>query len=341
MGRLRSVFARAGVATRYMAVPPHEVAAPGGHARQSARFVAAATDLLETAAVACLGRAGLAASDVDAIVAVSTTGIATPSLDAHLMDRMPFRADVLRTPVFGLGCAGGVSGLARAADMARALPGRRVLLLVVELCSLTFRPADRSPGNIVATALFGDGAAAVLVEADADAGAPEPVPHGWRIGPGGEHRWARSLDVMGWRVEDDGLGVVFSPAIPALVREKLGEAADLFLARQGLTRDALAGLLCHPGGAKVLDALAAVFPGASSQPAGLALAGDVLRTCGNMSAATVLFVLERAATVAAPGPHLMLALGPGFTASFLLLAPTAGGRSSGAGLEVSGMRSRT
>jgi len=222
---------------------------------------------------------------------------------------LPVRRDVQRLPIFGLGCAGGVLGLARAAAMARAEPGSRVLCLVVELCGLTFRSRDVSKSNVIATALFGDGAAAVLLTSDPRAAGPA-------ITGCGEHTWPATLDVMGWRVEDDGFGVLFSRDIPTIVRDRFGAAVDAFLARQGLGRGDLDGVLCHPGGAKVLDALEAVF----GQPAGhMTDAREVLRAYGNMSAATVLFVLDRAWRRGLHGRHLLSSLGPGFTAAFALI----------------------
>ncbi|MEX2009253.1 MAG: 3-oxoacyl-[acyl-carrier-protein] synthase III C-terminal domain-containing protein, partial [Dongiaceae bacterium] len=255
----------------------------------------------------CLGRAGVGVDKIDCIVAVSTTGIATPSLDALLMERLSLRRDIRRLPVFGLGCAGGVIGLSHAAALARAAPEARVLFLVVELCGLTFRHGDQSNGNIVATALFGDGAAAALIGCDGD---------GPALGPGGAHTWPGSLDVMGWRVADDGLGVLFSRDIPSLVRTEFRAAAEAFLERHGLTLADIDRLVCHPGGAKVLDALEQTF----GQTRGtMTEARSVLRDYGNMSAATVLFVLERALANGADGRLLLSALGPGFTAGFQIL----------------------
>jgi alkylresorcinol/alkylpyrone synthase len=246
---------------------------------------------------------------------VSTTGIATPSLDALLLDRLPFRRDVARLPIFGLGCAGGVLGLARAAQLARAAPGMRVLFLVVDLCALTFRKIDQSKSNVVAAALFGDGAAAALVGPGLNGDAGEPV-----IAASGEYTWPDSLGVMGWHVEDDGLGVLFSRDIPTLVRGQFRPALDQFLAKQGQTIADIDAFVCHPGGAKVVTA----FEEALELPQGeLWPAREVLRDYGNMSAPTVLFVLERMLPARA-GRYLMSALGPGFTAAFLTLetAPT-------------------
>jgi len=307
--RLMPVYANAAIETRYSCVPLEWYMADHGFAERNSLYLKHATDLLERAAADCLGKAGLAPADIDTLVTVSTTGIATPSLDALLMERMPFRRDTQRLPIFGLGCAGGVLGLSRAAALAQATPGSRVLFLVVELCALTFRRGDRSASNIIATALFGDGAAAAVVGSDDAASGPA-------ITAWGEHTWPDSLGIMGWDVADDGLGVVFSRDIPALVRDELRQAAETYLATQGLTLDQIDSFVCHPGGAKVIDALEDAY----GVPQGsLAHTRDVLRDYGNMSAATVLFVLERTLASSGARRHLMSSLGPGFTAGFLTL----------------------
>lgn len=306
---LLPIFENAGIGTRYSCVPLEWYLEPVGWKARNALYLDSALDLIERVTRDCLEQAGVPADQVDAIVCVSTTGLSTPSLDARLMDRLAFREDVQRLPVFGLGCGGGVIGLARAAALAKAAPGSRVLLIVVELCGLTFRPADHSRSNIVATALFGDGAAAVLLSADPEARAPE-------VSLWGEHRWPDSLDVMGWRMEDDGFGVLFSRDIPTLIRERFAEATDRFLARHELTRADLAGYVCHPGGAKVVAALEEVL---DLEPGALVRAREVLHDYGNMSAASVLFVLQK---VLADQPHgrlLVSSLGPGFSAAFLVL----------------------
>jgi alkylresorcinol/alkylpyrone synthase len=325
--RLLPAFANAGIATRYSCVPLDWYERPHSWAERNRLYIDNALDLLDQAATDSLARAGLSPAEIDAVVTVSTTGIATPSLDARLVDRLGLRPDVVRLPIFGLGCAGGVLGLARAAALARALPearalpgaratpGARVLLLVVELCALTFRRADQSKSNIIAAALFGDGAAAAIIGPADGAGGLLAV------AASGEHTWPDSLDVMGWQVEDDGLGVLFSRDIPNLVRGQFRPALDGFLARQGLTLGDVDGFVCHPGGAKVIAALEETF----GVPEGrLRIAREVLRDYGNMSAATVLFVLERMLRPAPthgdlPRRLLMTALGPGFTAAFQLL----------------------
>ncbi len=311
--RLLPVYQNAGIAKRYSCLPLEDYKKPGSWKEKNEHYLENAVDLLEKAARNCLEEAGSTAEEVDAIVAVSTTGLATPSLEARLMGRLPFRADVERLPIFGLGCAGGVLGLARAAALTQAKPGTKVLFLVVELCALTFRHGDHSDANIVATALFGDGAAAVLLTS----GQGDEKGEGFaEIAHWGEHTWPQSLDVMGWSVENDGLGVVFSQDIPTIVRKKLGSALDDYLAREGLERSDIDGYIAHPGGAKVVRALESAF---NLQRGSLQIAREVLRDYGNMSAATVLFVLDAERRKGLYGRQVMTALGPGFTAAFLTL----------------------
>jgi alkylresorcinol/alkylpyrone synthase len=306
--RLAPVFANAGIQTRHAVRPLDWYLEPHGWPERAAIFTDCALDLLEEAAAKALERAGLRPADIDAIVCVTTTGIATPSLEARLLDRMGFRPDTARLPIFGLGCAGGVLGLARAGMMARAMPGSTVLFLVVELCSLAHRSQEATPTNLVATALFADGAAAAVLRAG-DGGGP-------RLRASGEHTWPDTRGIMGWRVESDGFGVIFSQDIPKLVRDRLPPVLDGFLTKQGMTRADLAGVICHTGGTKVLQALAEVLAPASD---GMDDAWAVLRACGNMSAASVMFVLERRLSRGATGPHVMVALGPGFSAALTLL----------------------
>jgi alkylresorcinol/alkylpyrone synthase len=306
--RLLPVFENAEIETRYSCVPIEWYDAPSGWKDRNRIYLDNAVALLERVTRACLAQAELPAAAIDAIVVASTTGVATPSLDALLMERLGFRRDVQRLPIFGLGCAGGVLGLARAGALARMAPSSHVLFLVVELCALCFRRNDFSKSNVVATALFGDGAAGAILSGGGGAGP--------RIGPAGEHTWPRSLDIMGWQVEDDGLKALFSRDIPALVRGKLRSVAETFLARHGLALDDIDAFVCHPGGAKVLTALEEAFGLADGA---LVEGRRVLRDYGNMSAATVLFVLERMLRHGTRRRMLLSALGPGFTAGFLIL----------------------
>ncbi|MGD9535920.1 MAG: type III polyketide synthase [Alphaproteobacteria bacterium] len=309
--RLLPVYLNAAVGTRRSCVPLAWYLEPHSFAERNRLYMSHALDLLSEATERCLATAGQPLDAIDALVMVSTSGIATPSLDALLMERLELRRDVVRLPIFGLGCAGGVLGLARAAQLAQALPGKRVLLLVVELCGLTFRSSDMSKSNLIATALFGDGAAAALVSTEG--GGPS-------IAATGEHSFPGTLDVMGWRIEDDGFGVQFSRDIPALIRSRLRPVLDAFLAKAGYAFESIEEFICHPGGAKVLDAMEEIL---GLQQGEMRAARQVLREHGNMSAASVLFVLDAARRgLAGDRPRrLLTSLGPGFTAGFLVLEP--------------------
>jgi alkylresorcinol/alkylpyrone synthase len=302
------MFGNTGIERRYSCVPIEWYEESHDWPDRNAVYLDSAVDLLEAATNEALRRARREADEIDAIVVVSTTGIATPSLDALLMERMRLRPTIRRLPIFGLGCVGGVIGLERAATMARSKPGALVLFLVVELCALCFRRDDFSKSNIVATALFGDGAAAALISCGGE---------GPAVLAGGEFTWPESLDVMGWDVTGDGLKAIFSRDIPELVTTRLHDVTVDFLSGQGLALRDIDRFVCHPGGAKVLDALAVAFEIDAER---LSEARGVLRDYGNMSAATVMFVLERTLASTTPWRRALLsALGPGFTAGFTLL----------------------
>ena len=305
--RLVPIFENAGIETRHSCVPLEWYVEPHDFAERNRIYLENAVALLRQASSDCLREAGLSAGDIDMIVTVSSSGIATPSLDALLMAEMPFRRDVGRLPIFGLGCAGGVLGLSRAAALSRAQPGARILFLVVELCALTFRHGDRSKSNVVATALFGDGAGGAILSSEGEG----PSITAW-----GEHCFPDSLGVMGWDVRNDGLAVLFSRHIPRIIRDEMGPVVREFLRKHGLGLAGVSRFLCHPGGAKVIDALEVVF---ELPDGGLADSRAVLREHGNMSAATVMFVLERALNDGAQGHLLLSSLGPGFTAAFALI----------------------
>ncbi len=305
--RMLPVFANSGIERRYSCVPPDWYLSDHGWKDRNTIFIENAIDLFENVAQACLNEAGLAPNDIDAVVSVSTTGIATPSLDALIAQRMNLRRDITRLPIFGLGCAGGVLGLARAGTLAKASPGTRVLFLCVELCALTFRKDDVSKSNIVATALFGDGAAGAIISTDGE---------GPCLGPSGEHTWPDSLGIMGWDIEEDGFRAIFSKNIPKLVEENFETVLFEFLNRNNLKLDDIDGFACHPGGAKVLSALERAL---RLQDGGLTDSREILRQYGNMSAVTVLFVLERMRVREKRQRTLLSTLGPGFTAAFMTL----------------------
>ena len=305
MARLMPVFENTGIERRYSCVPIEWYSQPHGWTDRNSLYIENAVALFEKLTLALLEEAGLKREDIDAIVVSSTTGIATPSLDALVVEKMGLRRDIRRLPIFGLGCAGGVVGLTRAAELATAHPGSRVLFLVVELCALTFRKDDTSKSNIVATALFGDGAAGAILST---AGSGPP------IGPGGEYTWPNSLGIMGWDVEEDGLKAVFSQSIPSLVANDFKPILHNYLQVNDLKLGDIEAFACHPGGAKVLDALEDAF----GIPRGaLVDSRDVLRDYGNMSAVTALFVLERMKW--RERRILMTALGPGFSSVFLMI----------------------
>ena len=308
IARLLSVFGNTGIERRYSCVPIEWYEQPHGWKDRTQLYIENAVALFEKAANACMDEAGLKSGDIDAIVTVSTTGIATPSLDALTVERMGLRRDIKRLPIFGFGCAGGVIGLTRAGQLATAMPGSKVLFLATELCALTFRKDDTGKSNIVASALFGDGAAGAIVSTEG----PGP-----KLGAAGEHTWPGSLDIMGWDVEEDGLKAIFSQSIPDLVSGKFKPVLHDFLQRNDLKLSEIGAFACHPGGAKVLDALEDAF---NLPRGGLVESRSVLRDYGNMSAVTALFVLERMGRESGKRT-MMSALGPGFTAAFLMLEP--------------------
>lgn len=305
--RMLPVFRNSGIRRRYSCVPLEWFAAPHGWKERNEIYVEHAAALFERITLDLLKESGLDRSDIDAVVTVSTTGFSTPSLDALLVERLGLRRDVRRLPIFGLGCAGGVIGLSRAAQLAAAMPGARVLFLVVELCAVNFRRDDLSKSNVVADALFGDGAAGAILSTEGE---------GPMLDGSGEYSWPNSLEVMGWAVEDDGLRALFARSIPDIIRRDMRSVVDEFLQRHDLARDDIDLFACHPGGAKVLTALEDALELSQGT---LNESRSTLQDFGNMSAATVLFVLARMAWRQPGRRTLMMAMGPGFTAAFQIL----------------------
>ena len=306
--RFASIFANTGIVRRYGVKPFEWYLTQHGWPERTAAYLEGAERLFVEAATKALHEAGLDAADIDTVVTVSSTGIATPSLEARVARRLGFRSDISRVPVFGLGCAGGVSGLSIAARLAEARPGTNVLMVAVELCSLALRLDELTKANIVATSLFADGAAALVLRAG-DGGQTQ-------IEASGEHLWPDTLGIMGWNVDPLGFGVIFRRTIPEFVTKELKPALSQVLGRMKLGLDDVDRLICHPGGAKVIDAI----EGAMSLDQGtLEHERSVIADYGNMSAPTVLFVLERARAHGLPKRSLVTALGPGFTASCVSL----------------------
>lgn len=307
---IRSLFANTGIRTRRAVRPMDWYGAPRPWEERNVVYLAEAERLWIEVAREALRRADVDPQDVGAVVTVSSTGIATPSLEARAGPALGLSPDAMRTPVFGLGCGGGVTGLSIASRLAEARPGSAVLLVVVELCTLSMRPDEFSKTNVVATALFGDGAAAAVLKADPDAAGP-------RIGATSEHLWPETLDIMGWRIDPAGFGVVLDARLPEFVRDRFTDGSAGFLRVAGLEMSEIDRFVCHPGGAKVLPAIEASL---EIQQGALDYEREVLSEFGNMSAPTVLFVLERVLAEKAEARRLVLAaLGPGFTATFVSL----------------------
>lgn len=315
--RLRRLHGNVLVGGRHLALPLEAYAALGGWGEANDAWIRVAQEVGQAALEDAFSGAGIGAGDVGALLTTTVTGVATPSLDARLMNRLPFRPDTRRMPFFGLGCVAGAAGIARAADHVRAFPRHAAALLSVELCSLTVQRQDLSIPNLIATGLFGDGGAAVVVlgrehpRFDAAAG-PEIVASRSVFYPDTE-------EVMGWHITERGFGIVLSAGVPTMVRDHLRHDIDDFLAGHELARTDIASWVCHPGGPKVLEAMAECL----ELPEGaLDLTWRSLREVGNLSSTSVLLVLEetlRSARPPAGSWGMLLAMGPGFCSELVLL----------------------
>jgi alkylresorcinol/alkylpyrone synthase len=312
LDRLEQLHRAVRVGGRHLALPLAQYEGLKSFAERNDAWIKAATELGAEAVDQALLAADVAPSQVDHLYFVTVTGIATPSIDARLIEKLGLRPDVKRVPIFGLGCVAGAAGLARAADVLRANPGEVAVLLSVELCSLTLQREDISIPNIIASGLFGDGAAAVVLDGGARERGPRVRATRSVFYPGTER-------IMGWDVVDSGFKVVLSPQVPQLVRERLRSDVDSFLAAQGLRRSDLKHFVAHTGGPKVLEA----FEEALEVPrAKLARSWASLQSVGNLSSASVLFVLADllASGEAEPGDKgLLVAMGPGFCSELVLL----------------------
>jgi alkylresorcinol/alkylpyrone synthase len=306
--RLSGVFDNAGISKRHIVAPLDWYMEGHGWHDRNALYLEAAETLFTEAAISAIEKAGLTPDEIDGVVTVSTTGIATPSLDARAATQVGLRENVRRVPVFGLGCAGGVNGLALAARLASADIGSHWLFVTVETCSISIRLDSDDPAAVVATALFGDGAAAAVVTSGFHSLA--------RITGSVERLYPDTLRIMGWDVEDPGLSVVFDRAIPPFIEEHLADTVDGMCNGLGIARGDISRICSHPGGVKVIDAIESAL---KLNQGDLNLERDVLYDYGNMSAPTVMFVLERLLKQSLPDKVLMTAFGPGFTCAALLL----------------------
>lgn len=311
--RLGTLHEHVRVERRHLALPIERYALLRTFDDFNDAWIEAGTELAAQALAAALARAGLSPRDVDVVLLTTVTGVASPSLDARVAQRAGLRPDVKRLPLFGLGCVAGASLLARAADLVRGEPRAVVAALSVELCSLTLQRDDESVANLIATGLFGDGAAcAIVVGAGRAAAGPAIVDSRANLYPDTE-------SAMGWRVGAHGLRIVLSPDVPRLAREHLGADVDALLARHRLARGDVAAWLLHPGGPKVLEAARDALCLADAD---VELAWESLARAGNLSSASVLLILE--ATLARRPPPagawgVLAAMGPGFCSEAVLL----------------------
>jgi alkylresorcinol/alkylpyrone synthase len=320
--RLERLHRNVLVGGRHLALPIEEYDTLTTWGRANDAWIRVAQEVGAAAVLDALGRAGLAVDDVDALIFVTVTGVATPSVDARLMNRLGLPAGVRRMPIFGLGCVAGAAGISRAADYVRAYPDQVAVLLSVELCSLTLQREDLSIPNLIASGLFGDGAAAVLVVGDEHPVLGSVAPGG-PVGP--EIVASRSVfyrdseAVMGWNISEEGFQIVLSADVPQVVRDHLRGDVDAFLAEHGLTRADIGSWVCHPGGPKVLEAMEETL---ELPPEALAVTWKSLREVGNLSSTSVLLVLRETLDHHRPPPGtygVLLAMGPGFCSELVLL----------------------
>lgn len=289
-----------------------------GFGQTNSAWIKAAVELGEVATNRALEEAGITAADISAIFFTSISGIASPTVDARLINRMPFPVNVKRTPIFGLGCVAGAAGIARAADYVRAFPKEIVLLLSVELCSLNWQDNDQSIANLISIGLFADGAAAVVI-AGAESKLAAPTKPSPKILATLSTFYRDTEYIMGWDICDTGFKIVLSPDVPKIVLEKFPGDVKGFLTDHNLTQDDISSYIFHSGGPKVLEAMETSL----NLPAdALAPSWKSLREVGNLSAASVLAVLEDFLTVhpGAPGTYSILAaMGPAFCSELVLL----------------------
>jgi alkylresorcinol/alkylpyrone synthase len=304
--RMAEILSNTGISQRHIAMPPEYYFEARSWAKRAGVYEAIAAQIFEKAAVQALARANLQPADIGQIVFVSTTGTMTPSLPSRMLAKMGFAPNTRCVPLFGYGCAGGVIGLGVAADLYRACPDKPVLLVSLELCSIAYDHARMDKKDMVALALFADGCAAAIIGAG-----PGP-----QLEAFASHVWPDTLDMMGWEIGDTGFDLVLARDIPVFVNSHFAPVCDDFLARQGLEKTEMAEPACHPGGGRVVDALA------DHLGDDLAMTRSVLRANGNMSSPTVLFVLD-ALLAAGPiaKPTLLTALGPGFVGAMGVLTP--------------------
>lgn len=306
--RMSASFKTSGVEKRYSFAPIDWFQEPKGWEDRNTLYLEGTKDIFIKVAKQALTQASLEAGEIDTVVTISSTGIATPTIEALAFKEMGFRDDVRRVPVFGLGCAGGVSGLGIAQTLASAEPETNVLLVVIEACTLSFRSDRLQKADIIATILFGDGAAAAVLSSNENSNI--------KLHAGSEHLWPDTLGIMGWDVDNTGLGVVFDRSIPAFAQEHMARAVATARQKANFEPQEISRYVFHPGGAKVVEAIETAL---ELQTGTLDSEREILKNYGNMSAPTALFVLKDVLEQGTKGKLMMGALGPGFTASFMPL----------------------
>lgn len=307
---LERLHAASGISRRHTALPLERYRELGTFRETNDIFIEVATDLGEKAITAALAQAGLVPSDVDFVMFTSVTGISAPSVDAFLVSRLGLRPDVKRLPSFGLGCVGGAAGIARVNDYLAGHPTEVGVLLSVELCSLTLQRDDETMANFVATGLFGDGAAAVVLVGD---DRPEP---GIQVLDTRSSFYPDTTDVIGWNVGHTGFEIVLTPGVAEVIERHFPDEVSAFLADSSLTIADVDAWIAHPGGPKILDAFAQSL---GLDPSVFALSWETLDRVGNLSSAAVLHVLAATIAEGRRGTGLLFALGPGVSAEFVLL----------------------
>ena len=318
---LERFHSRMGVDYRHLVFPLERYAQFTSWGETNAAWLEAAEELGVRALDEALDHAGMSRDDLNALFVVSITGIASPSLDARLINRMRLRPNIKRTPIFGIGCAGGAMGLSRASDYTLAYPGHTAAILAVELCSLTLRRDDLSTANQIAAGLFGDGAVAAVV-AGSKVGKPGAIPPafaGPRILDCNSVFYPDSEDVMGWDISESGFKIVLSPRLPDVIRANLAQDVDAFLAAHDLSRADIGNWVIHTGGPKVLEAIQGTL---QLHDRHLERSWESLKRFGNLSSASVLLVLQDILMNHRPAPGsygVLLAMGPGFCSEMILL----------------------
>ena len=310
---LERLHSRTGVAGRYFSLPLEQYPPLDTWGKTNDVWIETAQRLGEQAIDCVLQKAGVDRKQIGALFFVSVTGVSSPSIDALLVNRMRLNPQIKRNPIFGLGCVAGAAGLARAADYVRAYPDQVAVLLGVELCSLTWQRDDFSVANMISTGLFGDGAAAVLVAGN------QVNLKGPRVLGSACSFYPDTQDVMGWKISEKGFQVLLSPRVPEVVKENLGRDVDAFLAQHQMTRAQVDTWIMHPGGPKVMEAVAEALDLHHNE---LQLSWDALQRVGNLSSASVLVVLDEVMTHRRPKPgsrSILAAMGPGFCSEMLLL----------------------